>query len=184
MSRYRDALNALSARTGAPISSLVISFGLLHEVTAIVPLVGVFYAARSFGLGERVVQAVIRDTNPSTTSEDSPTLAYVHRTFRDWVEQGDAWAERVGRRYGVFGFEKRAPGAAASASTDASASPSTDGSRPRITGDVANAVLAYGVTKAAAPLRVALSLYLSPAVARGVVIPITRTFVNVFRRRK
>ncbi|KAL1756322.1 hypothetical protein FB107DRAFT_211610 [Schizophyllum commune] len=192
MSRYRDALNALSARTGAPISSLVVSFGLLHEVTAIVPLVGVFYAARSFGVGERAVQAVVRDTGSAATSRDSPTLAYVHRTFRDWVEQGDAWAERVGRRYGVFGFEKRVPGAVASASTDAHTSPPsnkpspppTDGPRPRITGDVANAVLAYGVTKAAAPLRVALSLYLSPAFARGVVIPITRTFVNVFRRRR
>ena len=158
------------------------------------------------------MQAVIRDTDPAATSQDSPTLAYVHRTFRDWVEQGDAWAERVGRRYGVFGFEKRVPGAAASASSDASSTPPsntpattpTDGPRPRITGDVANAVLAYGVTKvslecsvggeyvawthcttqAAAPLRVALSLYLSPAFARGVVIPITRTFVIVFRRRK
>ncbi|KAL1723695.1 hypothetical protein EV715DRAFT_285760 [Schizophyllum commune] len=175
MSRYRDALNALSARTGAPLSSLVVSFGILHEVTAIVPLVGVFYAARSFGLGERAVQAVIRDTDPEATAKDSPTLAYVHRTFHDWVEQGDAWAERVGRRYGVFGFEKRVPGAPAP--------PPSDEPRPRITGDVANAVLAYGVTKAAAPLRVALSLYLSPAFARSVVTPLTRTFVNVFRRR-
>ncbi|KAL1736406.1 hypothetical protein EV714DRAFT_267240 [Schizophyllum commune] len=175
MSRYRDALNALSARTGAPISSLVVSFGILHEVTAIVPLVGVFYAARSFGLGERTVQAVIRDTDHEATAKDSPTLSYVHRTFRDWVEQGDAWAGRIGRRYGMFGFEKRVPGAPVT--------PPSDEPRPRITGDVANAVLAYGVTKAAAPLRVALSLYLSPAFARSVVTPLTRTFVNVFRRR-
>ncbi|KAL1745042.1 hypothetical protein HDZ31DRAFT_37283 [Schizophyllum fasciatum] len=177
MSRYRDVLKALSVRTGAPLSSLVASFGILHELTAIVPLVGVFCAARSFGLGERAVQAVMRDTDPDATRKDSPTLAYVHRTFRNWIEQGDDWAERVGRRYGVFGFEKREPGA------PPSAPPSTLEPRTRITGDVANAVLAYGVTKAAAPLRVAFSLYLSPAFARGVIMPVSRAFSRVFRRR-
>lgn len=174
MSRYKDALKGISARTGAPVSSLVVSFGVLHELTAIVPLVGVLYGARTLGLGERAV-AAIRDTNPDATAEHSPALAYTQRTFRDWVEQGDAWAERVGRRYGVFGFDKRVSGAPPLVD---------DGPRPRITGDVANAVLAYGVTKAVAPLRVAASLYLSPAFARGVIIPITRAFVNIFRRQR
>ncbi|KAF7351145.1 hypothetical protein MSAN_01677000 [Mycena sanguinolenta] len=55
LSRYRDALAAVSARTGTPLSSLVLSFGILHELTAIVPLVGIFYTARTLGVGERVV---------------------------------------------------------------------------------------------------------------------------------
>ncbi|EUC59370.1 hypothetical protein RSOL_311660, partial [Rhizoctonia solani AG-3 Rhs1AP] len=35
---YAQALQRLSARTGTPLSSLVVSFGILHEVTAPVPL--------------------------------------------------------------------------------------------------------------------------------------------------
>ena len=59
---------------------------------------------------------------------------------KEWVEEGEGWAERVGGRYGFFGFEK-------GSKRDNN---SESGSKPRhthIAGDVANAVVAYGVTK-------------------------------------
>ncbi|PAV15936.1 protein related to Beta3 (Ruby) [Pyrrhoderma noxium] len=57
VTRYRTTLNAISARTGTALPSLMTSFVVLHEVTAVVPLVGVFFACRSFGVGERLVSS-------------------------------------------------------------------------------------------------------------------------------
>jgi hypothetical protein len=121
---YRNALKALSTRTGTPLPSLVVSFGVLHELTAIVPLFGTFYAARALGVGEHIVGAVLAEGESG----------WVRDQCRHWVEEGDGWAERVGRRYGVFGFEK------------GSGKGGRDGIGV-IAGDVANAVAAYAVTK-------------------------------------
>jgi hypothetical protein len=118
--RYRDALNALSIRTRTPLPSLIASFAVLHELTAIASLVGIFFGARALGVGERVVQSVINDPRPG----------WIREKCRTWVVDGESWARRVGKRYGVFGLEK------------------DDGSaRGHLAGDVANAVVAYGMTK-------------------------------------
>ncbi|KAJ7928411.1 hypothetical protein B0H13DRAFT_2311366 [Mycena leptocephala] len=160
LNRYRDALAAVSARTGAPLSSLVVSFAVLHEVTAIVPLVGIFYGARALGVGERVVATL-------PTEQDN----WVAQKCRTWVDDGQKWAARVGRRYGVFGFEKGDP--------DNKLPPVNS---DRIVGDVANAVVAYAATKALLPVRIGAALYLSPAFSRAVVDPTRRGFVRVFRK--
>lgn len=128
---YRDALNAISARTRTPLPSLVLSFAILHELTAIVPVVGFFFAARGLGVGERVVGAVT--ASGGERDEDS----WVKGKGREWVDEGSQWVEKVGSRYGVFGFEKR---------TKETAAPRGDISS-RIAGDAANAIVAYGLTK-------------------------------------
>ncbi|KAH7333744.1 hypothetical protein B0J17DRAFT_136280 [Rhizoctonia solani] len=133
---YAQALKRLSARTGTPFASLVVSFGILHEVTALVPLVGVFLGARAVGAGDRAVELV-----PS-----------------EWVTEGEEWAGRVGRRYGLFGYEKRGK--------------SEESAPVALAGDVANAVLAYAVVKAILPLRIGLSLWLAPAFSRRVLDPV------------
>ncbi|KAJ7244131.1 hypothetical protein B0H12DRAFT_810091 [Mycena haematopus] len=155
LARYRDALAAVSARTGTPLSSLVVSFGVLHELTAIVPLVGIFYAARTLGVGERVVAAL-------PTENDS----WVAQKCSTWVDDGQKWAARVGKRYGVFGFEKGMDNL----------------NSDRIVGDVANAVIAYAATKALLPVRIGAALYLSPAFSRAIIDPTRRGFVRVFRK--
>ncbi|KAF5348704.1 hypothetical protein D9758_006772 [Tetrapyrgos nigripes] len=132
--QYRRTLNAISARTGTPLPSLILSFGILHELTAIVPLVGIFYGARTLGIGERVVSAVVQQD--ITTPEDGSALRWTRAKFKTWVEEGEGKVERVGRRYGLFGFEKGAEGAAPESFRSG-----------QIAGDVANAVFAYGVTK-------------------------------------
>ncbi|KAJ7647699.1 hypothetical protein FB45DRAFT_822761 [Roridomyces roridus] len=161
VSRYRDSLTALSARTRTPLSSLVVSFAILHEVTAIVPLVAGFYAARAAGLGERAVAAL-----PSASEQDGWAL----KKTRGWVADGEDWAARVGRRYGVFGFTK-----------GSKADPTTMVSE-RIAGDVANAVVAYVATKALLPVRIAAALYLSPAFSRRLVEPTRQVFARILRR--
>ncbi|KAG5651633.1 hypothetical protein H0H81_008010 [Sphagnurus paluster] len=169
---YRNALAALAARTGTPLPSLIVSFAVLHEVTAVVPLVAFFYGSRSLGIGESVVGAIVRKED-SLSSTDQDT--WMKGVFRGWVEEGDAWAARVGRRYGIFGYEKRVPGA-----SNAHTEPSPLSSH--IAGDVANAIVAYGASKALLPVRVGISLYLSPAFSRTIVEPLRKTLIRPFRR--
>lgn len=134
---YTDTLKRLSVRTGTPLPSLLLSFGILHEITAVVPLIAVFYGARTLGIGESAVSAIVRNDPESSTV---PGVGWVTGTLQTWVKEGDAWAGRVGRRYGVFGFEKRISGSLGDGMESSQLS-------NRVAGDVANAIVAYGVTK-------------------------------------
>lgn len=124
MSSTKNALNAISLRTGVPLPSLILSFGILHEVTAVVPLVGFFYIGRGLNIGESVVSAVVE------SESDAENMSWIRSKCVKWVKEGEGWAERVGTRYGLFGFEKNE-------STQSS----------HLAGDIANAVFAYGATK-------------------------------------
>lgn len=107
---------------------MITSFAILHEITAIVPFVGLFYVARSLDAGNRAVQLIRND------SAEDPGM--VVRKARDWLNEGEDWAARVGTRYGLWGYEK------GSKRTELSThSPGGNA------GDVANAMLAYGLTK-------------------------------------
>ena len=144
LTAYRQALTAIAARTGTPLPSLILSFGILHEITAVVPLVGVFYGSRALGIGERVVSVIVEETQNSTNNEisthDESRLSWGKRKLKSWVEEGDRWAIKVGRRYGIFGYEKRMSGTVDDIEEMAGVS-------GHIAGDVANAILAYGATK-------------------------------------
>ncbi|KDQ55255.1 hypothetical protein JAAARDRAFT_134111 [Jaapia argillacea MUCL 33604] len=175
--RYREALRALSARTGTPLPSLVFSFVVLHELTAIASMVGLFYGARALSLGETLVDLARKDSDPLPgDAQDS----WVKEKWRTWVDEGEKKAERVGRRYGWFGFEK---GSNPAASEEIEGQLRSQMSK-RIAGDVANAVVAYGITKALMPIRLPLSMYLSPAFSRRVVDPVRRTFLRPFLRTR
>ncbi|PFH52131.1 hypothetical protein AMATHDRAFT_140656 [Amanita thiersii Skay4041] len=174
LAAYKDALRTVSARTGAPLPSLILSFGVLHELTAVVPLVGIFYGARTLGVGERVISAIITDDSTSH-SDNSSYISYARQTMKSWVEEGDNWASRVGRRYGVFGYEKRKAGDSGDFSPVQETKP--------ISGDIANAILAYGLTKALLPVRLGVSLYFSPAFSRGVIEPVRKFIMIPFRKR-
>ncbi|KAH0829159.1 hypothetical protein J3R83DRAFT_2668 [Lanmaoa asiatica] len=181
---YRNALATISTRTGSPLPSLILSFAVLHELTAIVPLVGIFYTARGLHLGERVVNQFARNDGPDA----GPRTGWMTSQFSQWVDEGEKWANRIGRRYGVFGFEK-------GVLIDHGDSHYSSG---QLAGDMANAVLAYGATKvrssviptvldwlrsecqALLPVRIGLSLYLSPAFSRGIVEPIRRRIIRPF----
>ncbi|KAI0827659.1 hypothetical protein BC628DRAFT_1409595 [Trametes gibbosa] len=182
---YKEALAALSQRTRTPLPSLAISFAILHELTAILPLVGFFYGARTFGVGESVVRAI---AHPEVLEiEQSKAASRLRDTwagerFREWMIEGETRVERVGRRYGWFGFERGSkPDSNASVESQTARSEAALVSG-RIAGDVANAVVAYALTKAFIPVRIGLSLYLSPAFSRTVVQPIGSTVARLFRR--
>ncbi|KAF9529711.1 hypothetical protein CPB83DRAFT_764483 [Crepidotus variabilis] len=178
---YKQRLSAISARTGAPLPSLILSFGILHELTAIIPIVGIFYGARTFGVGEHVVWSILEDEQLQKYCDDTKStktldnLTYAKLTMKRWVEEGDQWAIRIGRRYGIFGYEKRQQGV----KDDVEGMVNVSG---HLAGDVANVVFAYGVTKALLPLRIGASIYLSPMFSRGVVEPIRKAIIRPFRR--
>lgn len=130
LSRYRTALAAISARTGTALPSLVTSFAVLHELTAVVPFAGLFFGARALGLGERVVGSSFARAHDAETG-------WLQKRFVDWMDEGEHWAIRVGRRYGIWGFEK---GKRLGEEEERAIA-------RNIAGDLANAVAAYGATK-------------------------------------
>lgn len=132
--KYKGTLTQLSVRTGASVPSLFASFLLLHEVTAIVPFIGVFYTSRALGIGETVVSSVVK----STEGNDG----YAHAQVRQWMTEGEQMAERVGRRYGIFGFEKRSK-----PDHDSSVEDIPPAASSHIAGEIANVIVAYGVVK-------------------------------------
>lgn len=60
VNRYRSAIHALSKRTNTPVPSLVASFLILHEVTAIVPFTATFFIAKYYGLGHSLMAGTER----------------------------------------------------------------------------------------------------------------------------
>ncbi|KAI0937758.1 hypothetical protein AcW1_003833 [Taiwanofungus camphoratus] len=184
---YRQALKAVAERTRTPLPSLVLSFAILHELTAIVPLMGFFFGARALGVGERIVSAFPETSKNGEMPVEDNILSDAHDGWvveksKQWWGEGSKWAERVGQRYGVFGFEKRGGPIAdmdtSRANTFAQASVSG-----KIAGDAANAIVAYWLTKALVPVRIGISLYLSPAFSRRLVEPIRISVLRALRRR-
>jgi len=141
---YRNALGSLAARTGTPFPSLIISFAILHEVTAVLPLVSIFFGAKYLGVGEHLMEFVRTEAHSDATSSDQPpTTEWARRKVGMWIDEGEVWAGKVGRRYGIFGYPKTPKGAKLEP---------TEGERgPGVAGDVANAVFAYTATKVGSP---------------------------------
>ncbi|KAI0753488.1 hypothetical protein C8Q80DRAFT_1267879 [Daedaleopsis nitida] len=183
---YRQALAAISQRTRTPLPSLVVSFAILHELTAILPVGGFFFGARALGVGEGIVGALAPRPGAETASTGITTQvrdSWMGERFREWMVEGEARAERVGRRYGWFGFEKGSRPVALSPEEQSTHGQESVLVSGKIAGDVANVVVAYALTKALLPVRIGLSLYLSPAFSRTLIQPIG-TLVTRMARRK
>jgi hypothetical protein len=113
---YAAQLQKLSLRTGTPLTSLALSFAILHELTAIVPLVGIYWGARAWGVGEKM-KDYWPDTNVDNTEEGktndglserstSQNAGMIKETLARWTKEGERRVTRVGARYGILGFEK------------------------------------------------------------------------------
>ena len=99
---YRDTLRKVSLRTGQPLPSLALSFAILHELTAIVPFIGIFFTSRALGIGERVAR-MLQEHRPRPGDARHGTIeGYI----RDKWEEGGEFGARLGSKYGWFGFEK------------------------------------------------------------------------------
>lgn len=77
------------------------SFAVLHELTAILPLIGLFWGFQATGLGGRIVHE-IKDLAREPGSEGWS----LRNTLVEWVIEGETRVDRVAARYGWFGYEK------------------------------------------------------------------------------
>ncbi|KAH8108354.1 hypothetical protein DFH11DRAFT_1691533 [Phellopilus nigrolimitatus] len=180
VSRYRATLAGISARTGTALPSLITSFSVLHEASAVVPLVGVFYACKATGVGDRVVvlARAVDDSNGRQTGEET----WVTRTRDRWLNEGEAWVDKIGRYYGIWGFESLRHAPAQDTVDLGTFNVREHAASSGMAGDVANALVAYCATKALLPVRVGLSLYLAPAFSRRVIDPLVRPILRMFRK--
>lgn len=129
-------------------ASLIASFLILHELTAIVPLGLGFWGLKSLGVGERAVDWALADG-----SGDAVDDSWGKQEVRKWVGEGEAQAERIGRRYGVFGYAKEtAAERELRKSLKAGESEVAATKAYHATGDVANLAAAYVVIKVSSPI--------------------------------
>lgn len=160
-----DRVRAAARRSGSDPASMVASFLLLHEITAIVPLLLMFYAFYFLGAGESIVswlQDASEDDNPKT--ESAGFVRRLQASARQYVQEGIQRAEKFGRRKGYFGFEQ-----GSEISTEQSASVEV-----LVVGTFANAVAAYAVVKLLFPLRIAACIAFAGPFARSTIEPIKR----------
>lgn len=119
---YAPRLHALSTRTGVPLPTLAVSFLVLHELTAIVPVVGFYYLFSAIGAGAGLVGWI------ASASEGEGDESWWRKLLGEWYDEGRTRAEKVGKKYGLLGYDEEGAGANAGAA-------------------VANAVAAYVVVK-------------------------------------
>lgn len=144
LQRHFPALAQLSQSTNVSLPSLALSFLVLHEITAIVPAVAFYYFFAYLGAGAGLVTWVTR-LGHDESSKDSESEAGWKHWVRDWYQEGIKRVDRIGKKYGVLGYEKQ------NAGEDGAAGPMQD-LTARTTGagaaeKVADAVAAYVLVK-------------------------------------
>lgn len=111
---YASNLQKVSLRTGTPLTSLAVSFAILHEITAIAPLVGIYWGARTLGVGKRMKDHwnstnAHKQTEGHSESQEASTSNVLSDALAHWTKEGERRVARVGARYGILGFEKGQP---------------------------------------------------------------------------
>ncbi|KAI3617525.1 hypothetical protein CBS9595_003434 [Malassezia furfur] len=157
--QYREELRAMAAQHGASPASLVLAFAVLHELTAIVPLV--FFAAlfTVLGAGESILGA-LDAVRASVLPDDAQ--GYVHETLHAWIVRGTRFATRLCARCSEY-----------------VACP-TEGPTSPVAVWLSSLTAAYVVVKLLVPVRLAASFALAPWFARRVLQPLGR----LVRRRR
>lgn len=128
-----------------PLSSLALSFLVLHELTAIVPLVLLFWVFQILGTGAAFVHWISGLSSGSDSESPDSTAGFDWRkTVSSWVEEGEKRIERVGKRYGILGYPKALPKGTAEAESSTEIGAVRNGGAA---GGVASALAAYVVVK-------------------------------------
>jgi len=142
LSKYIPRLDAISTKSGLPLPSLAVSFAILHELTAILPLIALFFAFQAFGIGG----SIIKWASQQEDGDDLGLGSYI----RDWLQEGQRRVDKVARRYGLFGYEKGSKALDAAdqlSSEDQALQVAAAAKQSTAAAGVANAVAAYVVVK-------------------------------------
>ncbi|KDN52699.1 seryl-tRNA synthetase [Tilletiaria anomala UBC 951] len=171
-------VRALAERTGTDPASLVMALLILHELTAVLPLVVLFYFFSFLGIGATVLHwlfpglmqldtdAVDKATFGSGAAEPVQHF-WLTAKLQDWLDEGMKRAEKYGRRKGYFGFQKDVAPTDEDQATGAGAS-------KVLAGAFADAVAAYVIIKLLFPVRIGASIALAPAFSRAAIEPCKR----------
>lgn len=144
LQRHIPGLAQLSQSTNVSLPSLALSFLLLHEITAVVPAIAFYYLFASLGAGAGLVSWLTELGHDESSKNNELEAGWKH-WIRDWYQEGVTRVDRIGRKYGVLGYEKQ------NAEKDGTAGPMQD-LTIKTTGagaaeKVANAVAAYVLVK-------------------------------------
>jgi len=167
-------------------------------LTAIIPLSVLFGTFHYLGLGAGIVGWTLAESESTSTAREKADGRWstegVKIKVREWIREGEDKAERVGRRYGWFGWEKESKEQRqerkARLESEGSASRELSVDSLKVSGDMANVAAAYLLVKvilpfflflllasadlvshlqALLPLRILVSLRLSPTLANVIV---------------
>lgn len=146
--RAKEQLHSLAVRTGADPAPLLISFVILHEITAIAPIFVLAALLAVLGAGDAMLEWVNTLLNAMMPSENA--------RLYEWIARGRRMATRVCRRFDTLLRGEEGTPMAAAWFTSLTAS--------------------YVLVKLLLPVRITLSLALSPVTARTLIMPWWRRF--------
>ncbi|KAJ1035355.1 hypothetical protein NDA13_000775 [Ustilago tritici] len=153
-------VRSIAKKNGTNASTMVASFLILHELTALVPLVLLFYIFGALGVGASVLDWLLGDAEQQS-SQDPTSLG---ARFQAWARLKEERFERYCRRKGYLGFEKQ----------DAETIAAADdlGKSSHLAGSFANMVAAYILVKTLIPVRIGASVALAGPFSRRVLEPL------------
>jgi seryl-tRNA synthetase len=158
-----ERVKRMAEERGTDAASMVVSFLILHELTAIIPLILIFYLLGFFGVGEQVMNWLLQ------VSEDDSSA---RQWLRGKINEGMQRAESYGRKKGFFGFEAHSSGEIRATATTS-----------MLVGTFANVVAAYAITKALFPLRIGACIALAAPFARVFIEPVKRVILKTRTRK-
>ncbi|KAJ1022491.1 hypothetical protein NDA16_003480 [Ustilago loliicola] len=160
LQRALTQVRSIAKKNGTNAPTMVASFLILHELTALVPLVLLFYTFGALGVGTAVCDWLLGDAEMQS-DQDSKSLA---SRFRAWARLKEERFERYCRKKGYLGFGKQ------DAETIAAANDL--GKSSHLAGSFANMVAAYILVKALIPVRIGASVALAGPFSRSVLEPL------------
>lgn len=160
LQRALAQVRSIAKKNGTNVSTMVASFLILHELTALVPLVLLFYIFGALGVGASVLNWLLGDAEQQS-SQDPTSLG---ARFQAWARSKEERFERYCRRKGYLGFEKQ----------DAETIAAADdlGKSSHLAGSFANMVAAYILVKTLIPVRIGASVALAGPFSRRVLEPL------------
>ncbi|WVO15660.1 hypothetical protein L204_103320 [Cryptococcus depauperatus] len=174
--RYAPALDRLSQRSGVPLHSIALSVLILHEITAFLPLIGFYYLFASMGAGAGLVAWISELGSQQTTKQKSEESQAEWKLWvKDWYDEGTKRVDRMGKKYGILGYEKQETYEHGSSGNTAETL-MVKSSSVNAAEKVANAIAAYVLVKALLPLRIGISIAGAPVFARYTLMPLQRLF--------
>ncbi|KAG0143401.1 hypothetical protein CROQUDRAFT_48862 [Cronartium quercuum f. sp. fusiforme G11] len=134
------------------LPSITASFLILHEFTAILPLVFAFLVLKSTDLGDQIVEWVeLHSKSERSDKEQMSGLDYLRSSMRTGLQEGNQKINKIAHKYGWESSEHE---------NLAIIKKTSNGSL------IVNGLAAYLIVKALLPFRIAISLYFAPSMAK------------------